>query len=244
MQNQPYPDTSTIDEELRQIYLFSNLNDQQLARIKENMRHIQLDEGGFLFKHGQHAARFFMLKKGHIKLLRLSREGAEKVFEVVSPGQTFAEATMFMHKSSYPMTAQAISDCSILCFENQIFIEILKESWDACFQLMFQMSQRIHMWINEIDHLTLQSASYRLINYLLYQIPDGHKNVYEVKFSIPKHVIASRLSIKPETLSRILHTLNKEGFITVKGSTIRIHNVDRLRLYAVGVDVVSQEKMY
>ncbi|MCK5522094.1 MAG: Crp/Fnr family transcriptional regulator [Thiomargarita sp.] len=238
MQNQPYSDT-TIDE-LRQIYLFTSLNDQQLAQIKENMRHIQLDEGNFLFKHGEHAARFFMLKKGHIKLLRLSREGAEKVFEVVSPGETFAEAAMFMPQSSYPMTAQAISDSSILCFENQIVIDILKESWDACSQLMFQMSQRIHMWINEIDHLTLQSATYRLINYLLYQIPDNHKNVYKVKFPVPKHVIASRLSIKPETLSRILHTLNKEGFITVKGSTIRIHNVDRLRLHAVGVDVVSQ----
>ncbi len=238
MQNQPYSDT-TIDE-LRQIYLFSSLNDQQLAQIKENMRHIQIDEGNFLFKHGEHAARFFMLKKGHIKLLRLSREGAEKVFEVVSPGETFAEAAMFMPQSSYPMTAQAISDSSILCFENQIVIDILKESWDACSQLMFQMSQRIHMWINEIDHLTLQSATYRLINYLLYQIPDNHKNVYKVKFPVPKHVIASRLSIKPETLSRILHTLNKEGFITVKGSTIRIHNVDRLRLHAVGVDVVSQ----
>jgi CRP-like cAMP-binding protein len=238
MQNQPYSDT-TIDE-LRQVYLFSSLNDQQLAQIKENMRHIQIDEGNFLFKHGEHAARFFMLKKGHIKLLRLSREGAEKVFEVVSPGETFAEAAMFMPQSSYPMTAQAISDSSILCFENQIVIDILKESWDACSQLMFQMSQRIHMWINEIDHLTLQSATYRLINYLLYQIPDNHKNVYKVKFPVPKHVIASRLSIKPETLSRILHTLNKEGFITVKGSTIRIHNVDRLRLHAVGVDVVSQ----
>jgi len=238
MQNQPYSDT-TIDE-LRQIYLFTSLNDQQLAQIKENMRHIQLNEGNFLFKHGEHAPRFFMLKKGHIKLLRLSREGAEKVFEVVSPGETFAEAAMFMPQSSYPMTAQAISDSSILCFENQIVIDILKESWDACSQLMFQMSQRIHMWINEIDHLTLQSATYRLINYLLYQIPDNHKNVYKVKFPVPKHVIASRLSIKPETLSRILHTLNKEGFITVKGSTIRIHNVDRLRLHAVGVDVVSQ----
>ena len=127
MQNQPYSDT-TIDE-LRQIYLFRSLNDQQLAQIKENMRHIQIDEGNFLFKHGEHAARFFMLKKGHIKLLRLSREGAEKVFEVVSPGETFAEAAMFMPQSSYPMTAQAISDSSILCFENQIVIDILKESW-------------------------------------------------------------------------------------------------------------------
>ena len=49
-------------------------------------------------------------------------------------------------------------------------------------------------------------------------------------------MIASRLSIKPETFSRILRGLNKAGLITVKGRTIRIHNVEHLRLYAVNVD--------
>jgi CRP-like cAMP-binding protein len=236
MQCSPYPHTLKTDEELREIYLFASLNEEQLAQIKQSMRYIQLEEGEFLFKQGQHAEHFFMPLKGHIKLIRFSRNGAEKVFEVISPDQIFAEWAIFMHNEPYPVTAQAINESSLLSFDNQCFIEILKESRDTCFQLMFQMSKHIRMWINEIDHLTLQSATYRVVNYLLYQIPDNHKNFYDIRFSVPKHIIASRLSIKPETLSRILHDLNEEGFIRVKGSTIRIHNIDRLRLYAVGVD--------
>jgi len=236
MQYQSYPDTLTTDQELRQLYLFSCLNDQQLARLKQSVRQIQLEDGEYLFKQGQRTEHFFMLKEGHIKLLRLSLEGAEKVFEVILPGQTFAEAIIFLPKSIYPVTAQSINPSVLLSFENKIFIDILKESSATCFQLMSYMSQRLRMWINEIDNLTLQNATHRLVNYLLYQVPDEHNNVYEFNFSIPKHVIASRLSIKPETFSRIVHSLNREGLITVKGRTVHIHNVDRLRLQTVKTD--------
>ncbi|EDN70762.1 Transcriptional Regulator, Crp/Fnr family [Beggiatoa sp. PS] len=236
MQYQSISLSSTFDQELQKIYLFSGLNDQQFTQIKQGMRPIRLEDGEYLFKHGQRAEHFFMLKEGYIKLLRLSLEGAEKVFEVVSPGQTFAEAIMFMPNSTYLVTAQAISHSVVLSFENKVLLDILQQSPDACFRLMFQMSKRIGMWINEIDNLTLQNATYRLVNYLLYQVPDSQQNTYEINFPIPKHVIASRLSIKPETLSRILHGLNKEGLITVKGRSIRIHNIDRLRLHSVSTD--------
>ncbi|HDN27966.1 MAG TPA: Crp/Fnr family transcriptional regulator [Thioploca sp.] len=237
MQDQPFPHTSTIDQELRQVDLFANLNDQQLAQIKQSMRLVQLEDGEYLFKHGQCAERFFMLREGYIKLLRISMEGVEKVFEVISPGQTFAEAIMFMPNSVYPVTAQAINKTELLSFENKVLMDIIQDSSDTCFQFLFHISKRMRMWINEIDNLTLQNATHRLVNYLLYQVPDDHNNAYEIDFPIPKHVIASRLSIKPETFSRILNGLNKEGFITVKGKTIQIHNIDRLRLHSVGTEV-------
>jgi CRP-like cAMP-binding protein len=241
MQYQPIPLSPAIDQELRKLYLFAGLSEEQLGRMKQCMRLMQLEDGEYLFKHGQRAERFFMLKEGYIKLLRLSLEGAEKVFEVVSPGQTFAEAMMFMPQSIYPVTAQAINNSSVWCFDSNVLMDILEDSSDTCFRLMFQMSKRLRMWINEIDNLTLQNATYRLVNYLLYQVPED-KNSYEINFPIPKHVIASRLSIKPETLSRILHCLNKEGFISVKGRTVHIHNVDRLRLHSVGTDGVATSR--
>jgi CRP-like cAMP-binding protein len=172
------------------------------------------------------------VREGHIKLLRLSLEGDEKVFEVIAPTQTFAEAIMFMPNSVYPVSAQAIEPTSLLAFENKILVEILKESSDTCFRLMFHMSRRIRHWINEVDNLTLQNATYRLISYILYHIPNDHQDSYEFNLPIPKQVIASRLSIKPETFSRILNSLCQEGLLTVTGRTIHIHQVEKLRLYS------------
>lgn len=231
MQSQPCSQLPLVDQELKRVYLFAGLTVQQLERLKQSMRHLLLAEGESLFEQGQRAERFFLVREGHMKLLRLSLEGSEKVFEVIAPTQTFAEAIMFMPNSVYPVSAQAIEPTSLLAFENKILVEILKESSDTCFRLMFHMSRRIRHWINEVDNLTLQNATYRLINYILYHIPNNHQESYEFNLPIPKQVIASRLSIKPETFSRILNSLCQEGLLTVTGRTIHIHQVDKLRLY-------------
>ena len=42
-------------------------------------------------------------------------------------------------------------------------------------------------------------------------------------------LLASRLSIKPETLSRTLKALSKQGLITLDGSQIELVDIERLR---------------
>jgi len=234
MKSKQLEQSASLDQELRQFHLFAALKDQEFARIRESLQLITLEDGEYLFKQGDAAEQFFMLRKGFIKLLRLSVAGEEKVFDLISPGQTFAEAMMFMPDAVYPVTAQALNESAILCFDNKVFTTILKESSETGFHFMFHISKRLHMCINEIDNLTLQNATHRIVSYLLYQIPDENKNAYEINFPIPKQIIASRLSIKPETFSRILRDLNRIGLITVKGRTIYIHNVDRLRLFSIG----------
>jgi len=220
------------DETLKTCYLFASLSPTQLLQIRRGMQHLELAEGAFLFEHGQRAERFYVLVEGHLKLFRLSQEGVEKVIEIIRPGESFAEAIMFMSAQIYPVTAQAVTHSQLWSFENKALMGLLQDSFDTCRRLMCDMSMRLRLWLNEIDNLTLQNATYRLINYLLYQMPDTAKTgCGQVNFQIPKHVIASRLSIKPETLSRILQQLVKDQLITVEGRVIHIHDVDKLRIY-------------
>ena len=44
-------------------------------------------------------------------------------------------------------------------------------------------------------------------------------------------MIASRLNLTPETLSRIFSQLSHDGMITVSGRDVTIHDVERLRNY-------------
>ena len=220
---------SVTHDYLRQIHLFASLTESQLNLLIQTMYYVDLEDAQTLFLHGDHAKHFFVVQQGHIKLTRISTEGVEKVIEVISPEGTFAEAIMFMNKHAYPVTAQAIGETTVLAFENQVFLDILRESFDTCLHVMSDMSMRLHRWLNEIDELTLQNASYRFVNYLLSQIPVGSKGYYQMKFDVPKHVIASRLSIKPETLSRILRQMTKDNILTVTGKHIEIYDINRLR---------------
>jgi len=221
----------TADNELRQHVLFAGLDDTQLRRVKEGITVVQLAEGEHLFEQGQPAERFFLLRAGQVKLYRLSPGGNEKVIEIIRPGQSFAEAVMFMDRHDYPVSAQALSRLDAFAIANESFLHVVRNSVDTCFRLMADMSVRLRQRLNEIDALTLQNATLRLVNYLLRQIPEGGGNEARIELPAAKNIIASRLSVQPETLSRILHNLSDKGLITVKGLQIAVHDVQRLHDY-------------
>lgn len=219
-----------VARELRRAYLFADMTEPHLQMLVNGMHDIHLDPGKALFRHGQPAERFYFLREGLIKLFRLSPEGDEKIIEIMRPGETFAEAVMFMgSQGRYPVNAEAINESRLYAFEQKTFLSLLRESSDATFGLLGSMSRRLHMLVNQIESLTLQNATYRLVAYLLEEIPRDVRTSPEVQLTTPKGVIASRLAIQPETLSRILAKLRQGGLIEVHGNHITIRDVQALR---------------
>ena len=216
-------------EELRITPLFNGLDDEQLKQVIATASSRTLDEEEHLFNQGDTATRFYMVRSGQIKLYRLSPMGTEKVIEVIQAGNTFAEAVMFMEAHKFPVNAEALIRTEVLAFDNKTFLSVLRDSTDTCFSVMAGMSKRLKKHLNEIDALSLQNGTLRLVSYLLAQLPDNSDKSADIELSIPKSIIASRVSIKPETLSRIIHNLAAQGLIAVDGKTIKIHNIDALR---------------
>ena len=209
-------------------HLFAALNEEQRATLADAMsvRHLDTDE--MLFWHGEPADRFFVVGEGRVKLFRDSRDGRQKVIEVIMPGQSFAEAVMFMAGSSFPVSAQALEASVVLEFPNEVFRGLLANSPEACFRMLGALSQRLHARLNEIESLAIQNATYRVIHYLLGLAPSDTERA---TISLPGHrqLVASQLAIEPETLSRILSNLAHAGLIRVSGRQITIVDVERLR---------------
>jgi CRP-like cAMP-binding protein len=133
---------------------------------------------------------------------------------------------MFMERQAYPVNAEAVQATELLAISSRVFTRILRDSVDTCFRVMGVMSQRLHRHLNEIDSLTLHNATYRLVSYLLNEA--AHRDQPSLQLNTPKHVVASRLSIQPETLSRILSRLSKQNLIEVRGSHIEVLDYDGL----------------
>jgi CRP-like cAMP-binding protein len=212
--------------------LFAELEEPQLTQVIAAALPVWLEAGEELFSHGQRASRFYILETGTIQLYRLSAEGEEKVIELIQPRQSFAEAVMFMEGNLYPVSARAIVPSELWGFDMKVFRTVLQTSPAVCFRLLGRMSQRLHQLLQEIDELTLQNATMRVAQYLLRSAPDQNCTCYSVQWETPKQVLASRLSVRPETFSRILQQLVQAGMIQVHGKTVEVLDAARLRNWA------------
>lgn len=213
---------------IRRHYLFAKLSDQELDKLMASVRLYELDAEQALFFQEQPASQFYLLADGLIKLFRTAADGNEKVVEIISPGQTIAEAVMFMNRSAFPVSAQALKPSRVYGIDGAAYSELLQHNIDACMRILGDLSMRLHARLNDVVNLTQQNATYRVVRFLASQLPASAEDGCQIYLNSPKHVIASRLSVKPETLSRIMSNLTQQGVITVKGREITVLSVSRL----------------
>ena len=221
-----------IADELRGIALFTALDPHQLQIVIDSTRVVRLDDGERLFDHGQPARQFFHLRSGQLKLFRTSPSGGEKIIEIIQPGETFAQAVMFMEPRGYPVGAEAIEPSVLLAFDSEVMRGVLRESADTCFRVLASMSHRLRQQVDEIERLTLHPAVSRLAGYLVAQTSSELPRSHEIHLAAPKNVIASRLGIQPETFSRVAARLMRDGLIRVRGQDVVLLDVEGLRARA------------
>ena len=132
---------------------------------------------------------------------------------------------MFLDQPRYPVCSQALGVSEVISINSADFMEMLRNSVDLCLLLLGDMSFRLRGLIREIDDLSLHSATCRVAAYLYTHKPEDSK---EFDLEIPKHVLASRLSVKPETFSRIIKGLKSKGVLEIKGSKVIINDLEAL----------------
>ena len=226
-------DSKTTREALNLSHLFSGLTTSQFEHICHHSHVNELEEGESLFFQGDEVVCFYLVVSGRMKLFRVSSGGKEKVVEIIEQGHTFAEALMFVDHPHYPVNATALIPSRVIAINCGCFKSMLRNSIDTCFILMGEMSYRIRAQLQEIDTLSLNTGTVRTVAYLLENAPENEKD-NDFELNVAKSVIASRLSVKPETFSRILKNLHESNILTINGRKVTIH--DRGALTSICTD--------
>lgn len=215
---------------LANLPMFSDMQREELDRVAAATVPIYAPKGQAVFQCGDPCTGFHVVVYGQVKLGFTSPQGIEKVVEIVSPGQSFGEALMFLD-SPYIVFAQALSDAMLLHVAKHAMLEELGRDPGFARRVLSGLSRRLHSLVRDVEAYTLRSGQERVIGYLLADVADvtGNGRPVEVHLTPGKSVIASRLNMTPEHFSRILHDLAEEGLIRINGRSIGIPDLDRLR---------------
>ncbi len=210
---------------VRRIPLFSELTDSDIERVTRYARERALARGEVLFQRGDQPHGFYFVISGQIKLAFSSPQGTEKVVEIVGPMQSFGEAVLFL-EHPYPVFAEALAETRLLHIGQAIVTELIEQDPSFAKKLLAGMAIRLHGLVQDVETYSLRSSTQRVIGYLLQQA--DRDTPCDIALPTSKQVIASRLNLSPETLSRIFHDLSENGLITVHGKRITLHDPVRL----------------
>ena len=204
---------------LRHIPLFSACSEDECRLLGAHAQDIRLSKGETLFRRDEPCLGLHVLVLGGIKLVMTSRHGLEKVVEIIRPGQSFGDAVLFLEQP-YPVSAQAIEDSLVLFLPASVLLNTLDQDVRLARRMLAGMSVRLRTLVRDIESYTLDSASDRVVTYLLEQLGDAGQGT--VTLSVNKHLLASRLNLTPETFSRTLQKLSEQCGVTVSGRDIHI----------------------
>jgi CRP-like cAMP-binding protein len=215
---------------LRNLPLFRELDLCELEAIGAATTEQRVPAGTALFRRGDPCDGFHVIVLGRVKLALLAPAGAEKVVEILGPGQSFGEPVMFIGRP-HILYAEALADSLLLLIHKTAILEAIQRKPEFAQRMLNELSLRLYRLVADIEGYTLKSATERVTGYLLAALADDTSagRPAEVVLAASKSVLASRLNITREHFSRILHELSQAGLIQVNGRNIRILDPVRLR---------------
>lgn len=211
---------------LKQIPLLRGLPVSVAHRLLDGAELIAREADQILFQEGGRPDCLFAMLRGSVQLYA-GDEGRETVIGIMRPPEVFmAPAALF--EEPYLVSARTLSPARLLLLRAGAFRDEARASPELAWRLTSLLAGHWRMALRQIRDLKLRTCSERLAGFLLRLLEEQGGTGY-ADLPAPKSVLASRLGLSPETLSRALGLLREHG-LEVRGS--RVILMDRRRLEA------------
>jgi len=228
----------TLKIDLCAIPLFQGLEPQYRALFADIAIEREFGRGRTIFSEGDPGTGFYVVASGRIKIFKLSSDGKEQILHIFGPGEPFGEAPVFSGKK-FPANAEAIEKSRILYFPRDRFVDLVQNHPALALSIMAVLSERLHRFTDLVEQLSLKEVPGRLAAYFLY-LSEHSGGQDTLDLDISKSQLASVLGTVPETFSRILGKMSKEGVISTDGKrSIRIMDRTGLEELADGTRRLS-----
>ncbi|MBC8239614.1 MAG: cyclic nucleotide-binding domain-containing protein [Alphaproteobacteria bacterium] len=213
-------------DQLKKNPLLAGMSDDTFMNLLVDATMRRYPRGTSLFMQGEQADRFFVVMAGWIKGFRQTPDGRESVIAVFGPGESFAEAAMFV-SGTYPISTEIVADARLLVIPRSSVLKQLREDPDIALKMLSSMSSRLRGFVQQVEQLTVKSATQRLAAFLE-KLVDVEEGPDEFELPLDKMLIAGRLGMQPETLSRALSKLRSVGVAT-EGHRVIVRDAAALR---------------
>lgn len=201
--------------------LFGEAEPAQVAAVARQGWTLQARRGDVLARRGERVPGLFVVAYGLAKLALRGKEGGERVLRLVGAGQTFGEATALLGLAAR-YDALALADAKLVVLPPASLFTLMDREPRFGRALSRLLAERNFELLGEMEAATVQRSLQRLAGYLGSLADHAAAGGRAVQLPVSKTVVAARLGVKKETLSRLLRQLARDRIIEVSRREISI----------------------
>ncbi len=214
---------ATTDEEvfkrqfLREIDIFTDLTPADLDELERRTRMTTVRRGQAVYRQEDTAEGLFLLKRGRVRLSRLSPGGKKLELALLEPGTFFGEMPM-LGVSMQHAFAEAVED-STLCVMSQADVErLVLGKPQVALRMLEILGRRLAAAEARLEDLAYRSVTGRVASALLRLAPEG------VVEGVTHQDLADMVGAYRETVTKVLDELEAAGRVELARRRIRIRD--------------------
>jgi CRP/FNR family transcriptional regulator len=187
---------------LKEVKMFASLNNEQLQALADISHIEKYQKNTNLFFKGDISKSLMLLVEGVVSIFKHDNKGNEIVIGYFTRYKFLAEAATLRH-SSLPSSATFKSDGAILKIDLEKFEELFMAHPCISYEIIQSLLHKIDLLQQNI-HFNIASTSSEKILFFYRENP-------KLSLDLKQYEIASILGMVPETFSRNIKKLLKEG---------------------------------
>lgn len=224
-------------DKLARVPLFEELSETTLRGLVKAAFLQRFPAQTVLFRQGDMPDFLHILLEGSVQLTGTSPERREAVVDILDSIEAFMPAAV-LTGTPYLVTAKVVHAARILMLPARTLREAVASDPSLSLAMIASLSRQYRTMLKQIKDLKLRTSTQRLGCYILALAgQNGTEDTVELPHD--KRLIAARLGMTPESLSRAFSALRKFG-IEVRGHTIRITDLAKLGQYCMPDELIDR----
>jgi len=201
---------------------------EELSRIT-SMRNISKNQPIYFPKEPSNS--IFFLKKGRVKLTRMSSDGKEMILGLVNKGEVFGEMA-FLDEKERKDFATTLDECLICTINKDDFKQFVKSNPELNLRLTKLIGLKMRKYTERIEELVFKDAEQRVVSFLLSFANENGKQIGDEIFVKPflKHQdIAELTACSRQTVNSVLTDLREKKIINFDRKKLIVHDKEELQ---------------
>lgn len=206
------PPPQNVQVHLRKIPLLAGLSDEEIIRVKSELRFRQYAKRDIVLQKGGNGDGLLFLLSGQLQVIDVTEDGRAIGLRMLAPGDFFGEIAV-INDSKRTASVVAMSPVLVAFLPAQAALHLFSHSPSVANLMQRHLAQKIQRDSEFRSLLSINNTTRRIYTFLV-QLKTPRPGQPDAVENLPTHQdIANMINTSRETVTRALLALTQQGIV-------------------------------